>query len=86
VVGVAGSKYEFAFGAVPFEAQLCIPYWGTAVELMECLDLAREGKIHAHLEHFSLDEAPRVYEKMREGRLDGRAVISPDGENAVVVA
>jgi len=78
VVGLAGGKFEFAFGAIPFEAQLCIPYWGTAVELMECLDLARAGKIHAHVEHFSLDEAPRAYEKMREGRLDGRAVISPE--------
>jgi len=79
IVGLAGGKYEFAFGAVPFEANLCIPYWGTVVELMECLDLAREGKIHAHVEHFTLDEAPRAYEKMREGRLDGRAVISPTG-------
>jgi len=78
IVGLAGGKYEFAFGAVPFEAELCIPYWGTAVELMECLDLARAGKIHAHVEHFSLAEAPQAYERMREGRLDGRAVISPE--------
>jgi propanol-preferring alcohol dehydrogenase len=78
IVGLAGGKFEFAFGAVPFEAQLCIPYWGTAVELMECLDLARQGKIHAHVEHFSPDQAPQAYAKMREGHLDGRAVISPD--------
>lgn len=77
IVGLAGGKFEFAFGTVPFEAELCIPYWGTAVELMECLDLAREGKIRAHVEHFSLEEAPQAYEKMREGNLDGRAVISP---------
>jgi len=79
IVGLAGGKFEFAFGAVPFEAELCIPYWGTAVELMECLELAWEGKIHAHVEHFSLEEAPQAYEKMREGHLDGRAVISPNG-------
>ncbi|HET7509185.1 MAG TPA: zinc-binding dehydrogenase, partial [Solirubrobacterales bacterium] len=79
IVGLHGGKFEFAFGAVPFEAQLCIPYWGTAVELMECLDLARQGKIHAHLEHFSLDDAPKAYEKMRAGELDGRAVICPNG-------
>jgi len=78
IVGLAGGKFEFAFGAVPFEAQLCIPYWGTAVELMECLELARQGKIHAHVEHFSLDQAPEAYAKMREGHLDGRAVISPN--------
>jgi propanol-preferring alcohol dehydrogenase len=78
IVGLAGGKFEFAFGAVPFEAQLCIPYWGTAVELEECLELARQGEIHAHVEHFTLDEAPQAYEKMREGHLDGRAVISPN--------
>ncbi|HET7591005.1 MAG TPA: NAD(P)-dependent alcohol dehydrogenase [Solirubrobacterales bacterium] len=79
IVGLHGGKFEFAFGALPFEAQLCIPYWGTAVELEECLELARQGRIHVHVEHFSLDEAPRAYEKLREGRLDGRAVISPNG-------
>jgi propanol-preferring alcohol dehydrogenase len=46
---------------------------------MECLELARQGKIHAHVERFSLDAAPRAYEKMRAGELDGRAVICPNG-------
>ncbi|MGN6201745.1 MAG: NAD(P)-dependent alcohol dehydrogenase [Solirubrobacterales bacterium] len=79
IVGLAGGKFEFGFGALPFEAQLNIPYWGTAIELEECLELARQGKIHAHVEHFSLDDAPRAYEKMRAGELDGRAVITPNG-------
>ncbi|MGN6558119.1 MAG: NAD(P)-dependent alcohol dehydrogenase [Solirubrobacterales bacterium] len=79
IVGLHGGKFEFAFGAIPFEANLCIPYWGTAVELMECLDLARQGRIHSHTERFSLDDAPRAYEKMRGGELDGRAVICPNG-------
>ncbi|HET7119920.1 MAG TPA: NAD(P)-dependent alcohol dehydrogenase [Solirubrobacterales bacterium] len=79
IVGLAGGKFEFAFGALPFEAQLCIPYWGTAVELEECLELARQGKIRAHVERFELDDAPRAYEKMRAGELDGRAVICPHG-------
>ncbi len=77
IVGLHGGKFEFAFGALPFEAKLCIPYWGTAVELEECLELARQGKIRAHVEHFTLDEAPQAYEKLRAGELDGRAVISP---------
>ena len=44
VVGLAGGKFEFAFGALPFEAQLTIPYWGSAVELAEVLDLARKAR------------------------------------------
>jgi propanol-preferring alcohol dehydrogenase len=77
VVGLAGGKLQFAFGALPFESQLTIPYWGTAVELGEVLDLARAGKIHAHVERFGLDRVEDAYARMREGTLDGRAVICP---------
>ena len=79
VVGLAGGKFEFAFGAEPFEAQLTIPYWGTAIELIEVLDLARAGKIRAHVERFPLDRAADAYTRLREGTLDGRAVICPHG-------
>jgi len=79
IVGLAGGKFEFAFGALPFEAQLTIPYWGTAVELGEVLDLARAGKIRAHVERFGLEQAAEAYDRMREGSLEGRAVICPNG-------
>jgi propanol-preferring alcohol dehydrogenase len=79
MVGLAGGSFGFGFGTLPFEAQLTLPYWGTAVELMEVLELARAGRIRAHVERFSLDDAPRAYEKMRQGELDGRAVICPHG-------
>jgi propanol-preferring alcohol dehydrogenase len=79
VVGLAGGKFEFTFGAEPFEAQLTMPYWGTAIELIEVLDLARAGKIRAHTERFPLERAADAYEKMRAGELDGRAVICPHG-------
>jgi propanol-preferring alcohol dehydrogenase len=46
---------------------------------MEVLELAKAGKIKSHIEPFSLDEAPKAYEKMRAGELDGRAVILPNG-------
>jgi alcohol dehydrogenase, propanol-preferring len=79
VVGLAGGKLEFAFGALPFESELTIPYWGTAIELIEVLALARAGKIRAHVEHFALEDAADAYERMRAGTLDGRAVICPHG-------
>jgi propanol-preferring alcohol dehydrogenase len=79
VVGLAGGSFEFGFGALPFECQLTMPYWGTAVELIEVLDLARAGRIRAHVERFPLDCAADAYERMREGSLDGRAVICPNG-------
>lgn len=79
IVGLAGGSFPFAFGALPFEAQLTIPYWGSAVELGEVLDLARAGKIRAHVERFELARAADAYQRMREGKLDGRAVICPHG-------
>lgn len=79
VVGLAGGTFEFGFGALPFECQLTLPYWGTAIELMEVLDLARAGKIRAHVERFPLDRAAEAYERLRQGSLDGRAVICPHG-------
>lgn len=79
VVGLAGGSFQFGFGALPFEAQLTIPYWGTAIELMEVLDLARAGKIRAHVERFPLDRVEEAYRRLREGSVDGRAVICPQG-------
>ena len=78
VVGLAGGSYSFGFGTVPFEAQLCMPYWGSAVELEEVLDLARAGKIRAHVERFPLERADEAYTRMRNGSLAGRAVICPN--------
>jgi propanol-preferring alcohol dehydrogenase len=79
IVGLAGGKFEFAFGTLPFEAELTIPYWGTAVELMEVLELARAGKVRAHTERFPLERVEDAYGRMRDGSLDGRAVICPHG-------
>ena len=79
IVGLAGGRFDFGFGALPFEAQLTIPYWGSAVELVEVLDLARAGRIRAHVERFELEHVGDAYKRMREGGLEGRAVICPHG-------
>jgi propanol-preferring alcohol dehydrogenase len=79
VVGLAGGSFPFTFGSLPFECSLALPYWGTAVELLEVLELAKAGKIRAHVERFSLDDVGEAYRRMREGTLDGRAVICPHG-------
>ena len=64
---------------VPFDATVSIPYWGTTIELMEVLELARQGIIRAHVERFPLDRVGEAYQRLREGSLDGRAVIVPHG-------
>ena len=77
IVGLHGGSLPVSFGAVPFECPVCIPYWGSAVELMEVLELARQRRIRPHVERFPLERANDAYARMRAGTLEGRAVITP---------
>ena len=79
VIGVAGGTLPLTFATMPFDASITHPYWGSAIELAEVLELARTGRIHAHVEHFPLDRADEAYQRMRDGTLSGRAVITPNG-------
>jgi len=79
VIGVAGGTLPVTFGTMRFDASITYPYWGSRIELAEVLELARAGHITAHVERFPLEQAPRAYERMREGSLAGRAVITPNG-------
>jgi propanol-preferring alcohol dehydrogenase len=76
-VGLAGGTLPFRAGALPFDCAISVPYWGSAVELMEVLALAREGTIRSRIRRFPLSQAPDAYVQLREGKIDGRAVITP---------
>jgi propanol-preferring alcohol dehydrogenase len=41
--------------------------------------LAQAGKIKMLVEHFSLDDAARAYDLLHHGKIQGRAVITPNG-------
>ena len=77
LVGLAGGSAQFGFFAVPYEVSLATTYWGSIIELIEVIALAEDGRLRAHVERFSLDDAPAAYEALREGRLQGRAVVVP---------
>jgi propanol-preferring alcohol dehydrogenase len=79
LVGIAGGTFPLSFFSQPYECAVATTYWGTALELMEVLELARSGRIHAHVERFSLDDVGRVYERLRRGEIEGRAVVCPAG-------
>jgi propanol-preferring alcohol dehydrogenase len=57
---------------------MSIPYWGSRVELMEVIAMAREGRIHAETTEFPLTEAADVYGRLKKGEITGRAVLVPD--------
>jgi propanol-preferring alcohol dehydrogenase len=77
VVGLAGGSYAFSANAIPYGATIAAIYWGSLGELAEVLALAQSGRIRAHVERFTLDDAANAYERMRAGALSGRAVVVP---------
>ena len=77
IVGIGGGRLPTGFFSTPMGASVRAPYWGTRTELMEGLDLAGTGAVHAQVERYSLDEAPAAYRKLHEGAVRGRAVVVP---------
>jgi propanol-preferring alcohol dehydrogenase len=78
VVGLGGGHHDFHHGSTPYGTSMSIPYWGTRVELMEVIGMARAGRIHAETTSFPLTKAVDVYEKLKAGQITGRAVLVPD--------
>ncbi|HZV73151.1 MAG TPA: NAD(P)-dependent alcohol dehydrogenase [Conexibacter sp.] len=79
LVGLAGGTFPLSFFSQPYECAVATTYWGSAIELLEVLELARAGRIHAHVERYPLEQAGEVYERLRRGEIDGRAVVCPHG-------
>ncbi|MFB7943382.1 NAD(P)-dependent alcohol dehydrogenase [Kitasatospora phosalacinea] len=79
IVGIGGGTLAVGFGALPYEVSVTSPYWGSRAELIEVLDLARAGAVDVHVETYGIDEAPLAYERLHAGKVNGRAVILPNG-------
>jgi propanol-preferring alcohol dehydrogenase len=79
LVGLAGGSLPFSFFSQPYECSISTTYWGSAIELIEVLELARTGRIHVYVERHPLEEAAEVYERLRRGEISGRAVVCPHG-------
>ncbi|MGH9793939.1 MAG: NAD(P)-dependent alcohol dehydrogenase [Candidatus Acidiferrales bacterium] len=81
LVGLGGGSLSIRPGVanigIPMETRVTVPFWGTRAELAEVIALARAGRITAHVETFPLDNAAEAYEKLRSGKLRGRAVVTP---------
>ncbi|WP_446214411.1 NAD(P)-dependent alcohol dehydrogenase [Micromonospora sp. IBSANI012] len=62
---------------LPLEVSVDIPFWGTRAELQEVIALGQLGLISAEVQMFPLDRAPEVYDLLRRGEIQGRAVVVP---------
>lgn len=79
IVGLGGGTLPVSFFGIPYEVSVQTTYWGNRAELVEVLDLAARGLLHAEITRFELDQAERAYGLLRSGAVDGRVVVVPNG-------
>jgi len=79
LVGIAGGSLPFSYLGVPTEVAVASTFYGTIPELTEVVTLAQAGQIKAHVELFPLAQAPHVYQRLQQGQIQGRAVVTPNG-------
>ena len=78
ILGLGGGRHDFRHGSTPYGTSMSIPYWGSRVELMEVIAMARAGRIHAETIEFPLAKAVDVYARLKAGLITGRAVLIPE--------
>jgi alcohol dehydrogenase, propanol-preferring len=78
IVGLGSAALPVNFGSPAKECSVASPYWGYITELMEVVDLAQAGKIKMLVEHFPLERASEAYRLLHDGKIQGRAVITPN--------
>jgi len=79
IVGIGGGALPVNFLNPPHECSVASPFWGSIPELMEVVSLAEAGKIKMVVECFPLERASEAYRLLHDGKIQGRAVITPNG-------
>ena len=79
IVGLGGGALPVNFSSPPHKCAVASPYSGSIGELMEAVALAQPAKIQMLVEQLSLERAGEVYQLLREGQTQGRAVMTPNG-------
>jgi alcohol dehydrogenase, propanol-preferring len=78
MLGIAGGTFPLRFGAVPYECTAGLSCWGTLGELREVVSLARDGLLDVDVETVALEDAIAAYGRLRDGKVNGRAVVVPN--------
>jgi propanol-preferring alcohol dehydrogenase len=78
IVGLGGGALPVNFLSPRHECSVASPFWGSIPELVEVITLAQTGRITMLVEHFPLQRAGEVYQLLHDGKIKGRAVITPN--------
>ncbi|MDF2825461.1 MAG: alcohol dehydrogenase [Mycobacterium sp.] len=79
IVGLGNAALPVNFHSPPLECAVAAPFWGSIPELIGVINLAQSGKLSMMVEHFPLERADEAYRLLHEGKINGRAVITPNG-------
>ncbi|MCW2721340.1 NAD(P)-dependent alcohol dehydrogenase [Pseudonocardia sp.] len=79
IVGLGGGALPVNFHSPAKECSVTSPYWGSIPELMDVICLAQAGRIKMLVEQFPLERASEAYHLLHDGKIQGRAVIIPNG-------
>ena len=79
IVGLGNGALPVNFHSPAKECSVAAPYWGSITELMEVVSLAQAGKIKMLVEHFPLERVTEAYHLLHDGKIQGRAVMVPNG-------
>jgi alcohol dehydrogenase, propanol-preferring len=77
LVGEAGGRIPFGFGAIDHEITMTTSVWGSQADLAAVLDLAVTGRLQWEVEEFPLANVNDALAKLRRGEIAGRAVLRP---------
>ncbi|WP_222266239.1 zinc-binding dehydrogenase [Modestobacter marinus] len=78
IVGLGGGALPVNISSPPHECSVASPYWGSIPELLQVITLAQQQKIKMLVEHFPLECAGEAYQLLHAGKIQGRAVITPN--------
>lgn len=76
LVGIGGGSVPVGYGQLPNDAAVQTPYWGSRSELIEVFELAHRGQISVNVEQFNIADGETAYQRLHDGTLRGRAVIT----------
>ena len=79
VVGIAGGSFPYSYLAVPTELSVTSTFYGSIPELNEVVALASAGAVRTEVELFPLEQTSLAYDRLRAGKIRGRAVVTPNG-------
>lgn len=75
LVGMEGGSLKVGWGLIPTNSEFTISMGSTRADLYEICQLAAAGKLRNDVERFAFDRVGEAYGKLRQGALNGRAVV-----------